>query len=254
MFKKTMVVLLSLCLMILPLAPIYAYENDTQQAKFFTLQSYTPFNVALPEPDITVSILPGNQLKVDFDLTGDQSGKTRVFDVFVNPKSATFDVQEIAVPEGMLQDYHTMLQKEKLSGGIELMAAHDFTRGMSMQTLDPAPRNEVLATTYFYLSWNRNGNDTIASASQHPNKHTKWGTTWYANGYSISPAPGIATGRRCLSNYYNYDFASDNKRTDVTHSMTIQGLSNGVLDCHGTQIQSGDWSVFLHYRIACNLA
>lgn len=74
-------------------------------------------------------------------------------------------------------------------------------------------------------------------------------THWYTNScITMSDGPiGTSYTYGVSANYYNYDFLSSKKRTDVYHHISLDAYKDGTSKYNATWSKSGEASVLLHF-------
>lgn len=100
--------------------------------------------------------------------------------------------------------------------------------------------------TTLVLTWNNPSSLTINAWAANP---SDLGTHWYVNYYSKSGPyyvfniiynQWVTTGSGYAS-YYNYDFMDPSLRTDVSHSICIDGFNNGTFNYNVSWTRSGEY-------------
>lgn len=78
-----------------------------------------------------------------------------------------------------------------------------------------------------------------------------WPTHWYNQSCITMSDSSMNSGKTysygVSAGYYNYDFLSSKKRTDVYHHISLEGYSNGTSWYKATWSKSGEASVLLHF-------
>ncbi|WP_025026866.1 hypothetical protein [Caldalkalibacillus mannanilyticus] len=124
-------------------------------------------------------------------------------------------------------------------------------------TRDPVlvPLNQTRQRLNWYYDGNRawqnsrNGGCTAYAP-------TALGTNWYTSSCQWGSYSVIDGGRTVISNlsaaYYNWDFGSNNKRTDVSHNIYLEGYRTGSSNYNTTWTKSGEGSFLLNLRVVVN--
>jgi len=127
---------------------------------------------------------------------------------------------------------------------VGLASASAYTLNVQAITDDLAGFD--LCKTTLGLTWYNPSYLTINAWAANP---STLGTHWYVNSYSKSgpyyvfniPYNQWVTTGSGYASYYNYDFADDSLRTDVSHSIWIDGFNNGTTNWNVSWTRSGEY-------------
>lgn len=237
MKRKSFVLGVMMCLLLAAPSIAQATEVKTTQ---FQLENEVFFDQKSEKPDIDVTVNQDNETEVNFLLEPKDDSSDRSFLVFVDPDEAKYQVAEVAP----INDYQAM--RETL---VYSPATRDFTKGMSLTTLDPA--NIELTKTYFYMSWNRDFSNLSTSVIPWAANPSSLGTHWYYDSHYIA-FPG-GPSRSCSAFYHNYDFLIPSLRTDVKHYLKLTPTSYGTVIYEGNQKATGEAAILLKFTIQGNI-
>ncbi len=136
-----------------------------------------------------------------------------------------------------------------------LAAATNYTAGVIATTDDPVGAD--LCESKHQLTWAADGTTakyvsrTKSAWAANP---SAFDTHWYVDSDKYTALSTIDGGRTVHSSsyaaYHNYDFLDNSKRTDVTHSLTIDGYKTGGFDYYVDWTRSGEASDLLDLDIA----
>jgi len=129
-----------------------------------------------------------------------------------------------------------------------------YAVGVIVTTLDPV--NEPLTETRQKLYWSSDGTYSYfegRSRSAWAAYPTAFGTHWFINEDKWTELRYLDGNRTVLSSnyasYYNYDFAFNNLRTDVSHAISIEGYRTGSYKIYTTTEKSGEAAFLLKFRV-----
>ncbi|MGE7690863.1 hypothetical protein ACQKMI_16820 [Lysinibacillus sp. NPDC097214] len=166
-----------------------------------------------------------------------QADRGKSYDISINPTTNEYEVKE-------LRDFFLTP---------ELRAANiNYFIGATYTTYDPV--SVALNRSRHELTWGGNPND----AWKISRKATAWAanpsslnTHWYivSNKYEGYVDGGKYINSSSYHSYYNTDFVSSSKRTDVWHRLNVRGYDDGYAYITAENGKSGEGRLFLSFKL-----
>lgn len=155
----------------------------------------------------------------------------------------------------------TKIKGKELDDELQRLGANDSYEGFTTNStgymgriaiVSEDPPDWDLAETKHGLYWTASG----TSAYFHDRELNCWAanpspidTHWYKSSCKYTGLSTIDGGRTITSSayasYYNYDFWENDKRTDITHDITIHGYYSGGFDYYWDFTETGEGSYLL---------
>lgn len=213
---------------------------------FFTLAS----TASASSPDETYNLQPSLNTEVEFEDV----------ELVSNGDDYTFSItQEFDAEEKISSEYdievdlnnltYTVNEKEVLSTENEMARATVKHLFVAVQTYDPV--GIKLNHTEAKLWWSPGSSATKVAGNKicTPSKKP---TTWFNNSCVVN-SDGSRDGGKTYAygvsgGYYNYDFLSSKKRTDVNHHIFLEGYKDGKSSYRATWNKSGEAAFLLHFN------
>lgn len=192
--------------------------------------------------DLQTLVIKGSRKNVDSGIA--------VFDIELDLANQTYTSTQVKGAE--LQSVIDSIAMEK---GFKLSSTRTmYSVGVTITTLDPV--NEPLNETGQMLFWSSDGTYSYFEDRKkfawaaYP---TAFGTHWFVDEDKWTQLRLIDLNRTVLSSnyasYYNYDFGLPNLRTDVSHSISIEGYRTGAYEIYTTTQKSGEFNYLLKFRV-----
>lgn len=167
-----------------------------------------------------------------------QADKGKSYDISINPATNEYEVKESL-------DFSQ-------APNILPLTNYNYTIGATYTTNDPVL--VALTQSRHELTWG--GNDTDAwkvsrNATAWAANPSSLGTHWYIvkNEYEGYVDGGKYINSSSYHSYYNTDFGSNDKRTDVWHRVNIRGYNDGYADVTAEKGASGEGSSLLSFKL-----
>lgn len=147
---------------------------------------------------------------------------------------------------------YVVKESRSLIPSISPSANYNYSIGATYTTRDPVLVD--LNRSRHEMTWGGNAND----AWKVSRKATAWGanpsslgTHWYigTNKYEGYVDNGKNVYSSTYHSYYNWDFGSNSKRTDVWHRVNIQGHNDGYAYVTAQNGKSGEGSALLSFKL-----
>lgn len=169
-----------------------------------------------------------------------QADRGKEFDIITDP----------ATNEYVVEESNGLVEVPELTS---TRATREYFMGATYTTNDPA--RVALNRSRHELRWRGNSKDAwkvSRNASAWGAKPSKLGTNWHVktNKYEGYVDRGKSIFSSSYHSYYNWDFGSKKKRTDVWHRMNLQGYNDGYTYVTVQKGKSGEGNSLLSFKLS----
>ncbi|MFD2044225.1 hypothetical protein ACFSTA_10060 [Ornithinibacillus salinisoli] len=229
--------------------PTFAEENNSFQT--FTLEATEDSIKTFDEVSMIVHNDKSYTVTVENEIPNVES-LAENYQIEVNPDTKQYQVVEYN------NDNLSISSKDESEVIVSPNARN--TRYIRVQATTDDPIGANLAWTINRLVWDYDQTSAYKNSRSGSNCNaanpSSLGTHWYISSCTFSSYSIIDGGRTVTSkltgSYYNYDFMDNNKRTDVTHNVYLEGYKDGSSYYSATWSKSGEGSGLLDLDVTVN--
>jgi hypothetical protein len=221
---------LALCILMFPSAVTALETQSFQEQPVKSLSPTIPYKPVLQSA--TLQEIPGGYT---VQVSGTIQPGDKIYDVIVSPETLTYRVEykENLNPLSLMGSWSDSGTVYRPGTGNNLIAR---TRA---KTFDPVEL--VVCSTSVKFTYNNNGS-TVTPVSRAVETTDYSGLThWYCSSKSYS---GSGSNASAVAEHYNDDFMNDNKRTNVSHSVSLN-IAGSAINWSGQVTVTGDWNFLL---------
>lgn len=191
------------------------------------------------------------------------NGTTKNYDITIDPVNGTYETKSYdfypsdEVTAEQINDTYTL--EIEAGSPPPVNGVYNSYKG-SVKVLTEDPINVDCNYTKQTLQWKDYGTTigyTSRSLSAWAGNPTAAGTHWYKSYAYYDGSPYLYNGRRNLKSsvaaaYYNWDFPSSSKRTDVSHYITITANNNATYNYSVKTTRTGEHYNLLKFTVYTN--